>query len=205
MWANISDRNSHCGDQTCLFRHDHSCSLVTLVSHGLLPLHSLVTSHYDTSNMQYPAFERCTLKQSTSKSQSQKKVSCSTCIMEDHKMPAPTKMEEFCSCWHCCCCNSFFLSLFFTLFLVVMPMVVTLFRHMGGNCQKGRLRVSTEFEYCEFAHCMHAVWYSSTKAVVRPHNEFTNISDFLKTRCDSVWSKYKHFPPLFWHLLALLA
>ena len=108
MWANISDRNSHCGDQTCLFRHDHSCSQVTLVSHGLLPLHSLVTSHYDTSNMQYPAFERCTLKQSTSKSQSQKKVSCSTCIMEDHKMPAPTKMEEFCSCWHCCCCNSFF-------------------------------------------------------------------------------------------------
>ena len=100
MWANISDRNSHCGDhyQTCLFRHDHSCSLVTLVLHGLLPLHSLVTSHYDTSNMQYPAFERCTLKHSTSKSQSQKNASRSTCFMEDHKMPAPTKMEELCSC-----------------------------------------------------------------------------------------------------------
>ena len=61
MWANISDRNSHCGE-TRLFSHGHSCSLATVVVHELLPLHPLyntcVASQYVTGRYIWcnPAF-----------------------------------------------------------------------------------------------------------------------------------------------------
>ena len=58
----------------------------------------------------------------------------STCVTEDHKMPA--KMEQLCCCCCCCCYSVFFLSLF----LVVTLVVVTWFlHHLHGNCQKEKL------------------------------------------------------------------
>ena len=62
-------------------------------------------------------------------------VNHSTCITEDHKMPA--KMEQLYCCCCCCCCYSV---LFLSLFLVVRLVVVTWFLyHLPGNCQKEKL------------------------------------------------------------------
>ena len=60
MWANISNRNSHVGRHV-LFSNDHP---VTLVLHGLLPLHSLYNIHVLLHNIWHPlSFEQIPLIQ----------------------------------------------------------------------------------------------------------------------------------------------
>ena len=63
MWANISNQNNHVGRHV-LFSHDHPVPPVTLVLHGLLPLHPLYNIHVLLHNMWHPlSFEQIPLIQ----------------------------------------------------------------------------------------------------------------------------------------------